>query len=104
MEQTTFKNPGIIELLNQHYYFVSFDGEQEEDVIFRNRRYQYANSGPNSGIHQLAFELGNINGDLAYPALVMLNKELEITFQRHSFMSKEELKAVLLAGLNSNTK
>lgn len=98
MEQTTFQNKQVVELLNERYYFVSFDGEQKESVTFRSHRFQYQPSGRNTGTHELAIALGTINGSLAYPAFVILNPDYEIVFQHNAFLTAKELANILEAG------
>ena len=97
MEQTTFQNPDVINLLNNHFYFIPFDGEQKEDVEFRNRHFRLEDEGKYAGTHQLAFELANLEGEMVYPALVILNPNFEIVFQHHAFLNSEEMSAVLNA-------
>ena len=95
MEQTTFKNERVIQLLNDHFYFVSFDGEQKESVEFNGVKFEYVPSGYSSGTHQLATAIATIDGVLAYPSFVILNQEYEIIFQHNAFLGPGELESVL---------
>jgi len=81
MEQTTLDHQEIIQLLNNNYYFISFDGEQKEEVRFRDYNFKYQPKGRNSGTHELAKSLGTIDGQLAYPSIVILDPKYEIIFQ-----------------------
>lgn len=98
MEQTTFSNENVIELLNDQYYFISFDGEQKEDVIFRNHVFRYQPKGRNTGTHELAVALGTVEGELTYPTLAILNPDYEIVFQHNTFLTAKELIRVLEKG------
>lgn len=98
MEQTTFQNESVIHLLNEKYYFISFDGEQKEKVVFNKHRFDYIPNGRNSGTHQLAAALGTVDGILAYPALVILNPKYEIIFQYNGFLEDQGLTAILTKG------
>ena len=73
MKNTTFKDQKVELLLNDHFYFVSFDGESEEDVEFLGRTFKYKSTGKNTGVHELAEQLGTKNGTLNYPTLTFLN-------------------------------
>lgn len=95
MEQTTFQNEKVIQLLNKKYYFLSFDGEQKESVVFKQHVFKYKPTGRNSGTHELATALGTIDGTLTYPAFVILNPQYEIVFQHNAFLNAKEMKAVL---------
>lgn len=100
MEQTTFQNQQVIELLNNRFYFISFNGEQQEDVVFRNHLFRYQPTGRNTGTHELASALGSMEGVLSYPALVILNPEYELVFQHNAFIEAKSLTAILRSGSN----
>lgn len=95
MEQTTLKNEQVIQLLNEEFYFVSFDGEHRENIAFNGHNFAFRPNGRSSGIHELAAALGNIDGTLTYPTLVILNPENEIVFQFGSFLSARQMRSVL---------
>lgn len=95
MKQTTFQHEKIVKLLNKKSYFISFDGESKQTILFRGHEFTYKPTGPNSGIHSLAEALGSIEGQLSYPTFVILNSTYEIIFQYNSFMSAKQMKAVL---------
>ncbi len=98
MSQTTLQDDRVVELLNRDYYFISFDAEQKESVIFRNHLFRYQARGRTTGTHELATALGTMEDGLAYPAMVLLNKEYEIVFQYNAFMNARTLRKVLKAG------
>ncbi|MEL6124580.1 MAG: thioredoxin family protein [Bacteroidota bacterium] len=95
MEQTTFKNEDVIKLLNEDYYFVSFDGESREPVSFKSHTFEFKPSGRDSGTHELAFALGAMEDGLTYPTLVVLNVQDEISFQQNSFLSASQMTTLL---------
>ena len=95
MEHTTLRNDEVVKLLNEHYYFISFDGEQEEDVSFRGHTFHYQPTGRNTGTHELATALGTMDNALTYPTLVLLDEEYNIIFQHNAFLNSEEMIGVL---------
>jgi len=95
MEQTTFRNREVVEQLNQEFYFISFDAEQREAVNFKGHRFAYQPSGRNSGTHELALALASMEGQLSYPAFVILNPAYEIVFQYNAYLSADEMHLVL---------
>jgi len=95
MKQTTLKDESIIKILNEKYYFVSFDAEQRDDVLYRDHTFKYLPSGRNTGTHELALAIGRVNGEISYPTLVVLNSNYEIKFQFNSFLSSEEMEKIL---------
>ncbi|REG92198.1 thioredoxin family protein [Flavobacterium aquicola] len=95
MENSTFKNPEIIQLLNSNFYFISLDAESKNDIQFNNHTFKFKPKGPNSGIHELATALAEIDTQVVYPTITILQTEYSIVFQRHSFLNAKELLAVL---------
>ena len=101
MKQTTLQNEAVVKLLNENYYFLSFDGEQKEDVVFRNHRFQYQATGRNTGTHELATALGEMDGTLTYPTFVLLNSDYEIVFQHNAFLNSKEMIRILEEGIQN---
>ena len=99
MEQTTFQDADIVSLLNKKYYFISFDGEQKEEVAFRNHQFKYQPTGRDMGTHELATALGNVDGQLVYPTFVLLNPKYEIVFQYNAFLNSQDLEKILEEGV-----
>ncbi len=95
MENSTFKKEGIISLINNDFYFVRFDGEQQEDVTLGGRTYSFKPSGNETGIHELAETLATIDGQVNYPTLVIANEQFEILYQYAGFMRYKELEKLL---------
>lgn len=100
MQQTTLRHAAVIRLLNEQYYFVSFNGEEQETVVFQNQAYHFRPTGRNSGAHELATKLGTQAGTLSYPGFVILDEGLSIRFQHNAFLNAAQLGQVLQANLN----
>jgi uncharacterized protein YyaL (SSP411 family) len=71
MDQETFTNPVIAEILNTSFYPVKFDAEGNESVKFLEQT--YVNDGKYGKAHQLAVAL--LQGQLSYPTVVFLTKQ-----------------------------
>ena len=97
MEATTFANEAVIEQLNSQFHFVSMDAEGKDDITYRGHTFRFRPTGRNTGVHELAEQLGTIDGQLNYPTLVALNTSNEIVFQYGGLMDAKELLAVLEA-------
>jgi len=95
MTKHSLKNKEIANTLNEDFYFISFNAEQKEPIRFRNHEFSFIPNGHKTGVHQLALELGKINGRIAYPTLVILNSEYEIVFQNASFLNSKQLHKIL---------
>ncbi len=95
MKNTTFKYKEVIEELNSDFYFISFNAEEKQKIIFNNRIFDYKSSGNNSGIHELAIGLGTINKQVSFPVVCVLNDKNEIFFQQNTFLNAKEFKNIL---------
>jgi thioredoxin-related protein len=95
MKSTTFKNQEIIEKLNSDFYFVDFNAEEKREITFNNQIFKYKPTGNNVGVHELALQLGTINGQLVYPVLCVLNEEYEIIAQYNSYLKPVDFKLLL---------
>lgn len=92
MERKTFNDSDVVNELNEDFYFVSFNAESTEDVVFKNHLFQYKKRGLKSGEHELATALGERG---AFPAIVILNSKLEIVYQHFSYLKPKQLLAIL---------
>lgn len=95
MENSTLKNHEIITILNDNFYFISFDAESKDDIYFNNHRFQFIPKGQNTGIHELATALATIDSQVVYPTVTILETDFSIVFQKHSFLKAKELLLVL---------
>lgn len=94
MESTVFTSDSIISALNEDFYFISFDAEQKEPVTYKGETYLFEFNGVNTGTHQIATHFASDEGEVSYPAIVVLWKGKTI-FQRNSFMDEEEFLGIL---------
>lgn len=95
MKSTTLKNKEVIQQLNDTFYFVDFNAEEKRTISFNNQQYQFKPTGNNSGINELARQLGTQNNKVNYPVLCVLNEDYEIIFQHTGFLSVKDFKLLL---------
>lgn len=95
MEQNTFQNKEVIQILNTKFYFVKFNAEQKEAITFLGKTFQYKPSGNNTGIHELAEELALKKGKISYPTTILLNKKFEIDVQLDSYVKSKRFATIL---------
>ena len=65
--------------------------KKNERLVFNKATFQFKPTGNNSGIHELAIQLGTINKQLNYPVLCILNSENEIIFQAQQLLKTERV-------------
>ena len=95
MKNTTFQDSVVVNLLNKHFYFISFDAEHKGEISFSGHTFKYIPHGTRSGTHQLAQQLATINNKIAYPTICILNDENEIVFQIASALNTTEFLSIL---------
>lgn len=96
MKKNTFSDKKIIQQLNDRFYFIPFNAEQKETVVFFNKEYKYKPTGKNTGMHELAQILGNKNGKVSYPTTVFLSTDFSIEEQYNTFLSKKDMLKILV--------
>lgn len=74
LDQDTFSNPVIAEILNSKFYPVKFDAEGKEPVTFQGTT--FINDGKAGKAHQLAVTL--LRGQLSYPNIVFFNEKIQL--------------------------
>lgn len=71
MDQETFTNSVVADILNTSFYPVKFDAEGKESIDFFGQT--FINDGKAGKAHQLAVAL--LRGQLSYPTVVFLTKQ-----------------------------
>lgn len=82
-------------VLDTAYYTVFLNAESKYPINFAGRRFVYKPAGVDTGVHELAEQLGSINGQLSFPSLCFLNSRHEIVYQYAGFLDAETLYKVL---------
>ncbi|MBY0244139.1 MAG: thioredoxin family protein [Sphingobacteriaceae bacterium] len=95
MQNSTFKNQKIIQLINSRFYFISLDAEETRSLVFNKQVFKYQPTGKHTGSHQLAQQLASINQKTAYPTLCFLNPANEIIFQYPQYANAKDLEKIL---------
>ena len=99
-QSKTLKNEAIIKLLNEKFYFIDLNAEEKHTISFNNQIFEFKPTGINSTIHDLAIQLGTINGKINYPTLCFLNENNEIIFQHNGFINTKDFKLLLEKTIN----
>jgi thioredoxin-related protein len=97
MEHGTFQNQEIKELLEKKFYFVELNAEEKQDISVQGHTFRYRPTGTGAGLHELAQELGMIDGKISYPTLCFLNPDYEIIYQNPGFLTAKQLIKMLRA-------
>lgn len=97
MKHTTFQNEELKAFLEKKFYFIALDAETKEEITVNGNIFRYRSTGTNVGKHELAQELGRINGEISYPTLCFLNPAYEIIYQVTGFLTAQQLIKIVKA-------
>ncbi|GAB4496243.1 MAG: hypothetical protein OHK0019_27560 [Saprospiraceae bacterium] len=92
MDSTTFMNPAVVQYLNDHYYPVKFNAEQQKEIVYKDKTYQFKKNGAR-GYHELAAEW--LNNRLSYPTVVFLDENQGVIQPLQGYQDATKMEAVL---------
>ena len=74
MDASTFSDPRVMKVLEENFYNVKFNAEQQESIQFGDYTFNFVPNG-RRGYNQLAAAL--LDNRLSYPSVVFLNEKFE---------------------------
>lgn len=92
MDSTTFMSPAVIEYLNEHYYPVKFNAEEQKEITYKDKTYQFKKNGAR-GCHELAAEW--LNNRLTYPTVVFLDENQGVIQPLPGYQDAGKMEAIL---------
>lgn len=99
MNNTTFKDPKVVEYINNNYYAIKFNAEGPKEVTFRGTTYKNeaydANKSGRNGTHDLTRAIAPVNGRIAYPTIVYMDENFGILSPVQGFYKPEQIMPVL---------
>lgn len=91
LDQDTFSNPVIAEILNNKFYPVKFDAEGKDTVRFQGMT--FINDGKAGKAHQLAVAM--LKGIMNYPNIVFFNEKIQLLTNVPGYKDAKEMEVVL---------
>jgi thioredoxin-related protein len=92
MDSTTFINPVVAQYLNDHYYPVKFNAEQQAAITYKDKVYEFKKSGAR-GYHELAALW--LNNRLSYPTTVFLDENQGVIQPLPGYQDADKMEAIL---------
>ena len=89
MDKTTFNHPKVAKYLNDNFYPVKLDAEQNANIIFKDQVYKMGARGT----HDLAVSL--LAGQMSYPTTVYLDEKLNVISPIPGYMEAKQFNALL---------
>lgn len=85
MDLETYSNKTIIKAINDNFYAIKLNGEEKEDIIFKEYTFKYKENG-RRGYHELPAAL--LEGKLSYPTTIFMNSSEEIIQNIPGYLDK----------------
>ncbi len=92
MDSTTFVDPKVAKYLNEHYYPVKFNAEQDNDIVFKDKTYKFKKNGAR-GYHELAIFW--LNNRLSFPTTVFLDENLQVIQPVPGYQDASKMDAII---------
>ena len=93
MDEVTFRDAHVVQFINENFYPVKLDAENEESIEFKDKVYRFAKTGQR-GYHELAVEM--LGGRMSFPTVVFLDEELEIIQPLNGYKSPEDFEKIIM--------
>ncbi len=93
MDASTFVDPVIVELMNEHFYAVKLDAEQKDTIMFQGNAFVNPDPDGRRSSHQMAQAL--LKGKMSYPSFVFLNTKSEWLTVVTGFRKAPDMEQVL---------
>lgn len=84
------KDTSINKILNNDFYFIDFNAESKEQIIFNGKNYK----GGKGSTHEFVKSFFPKNRQIAYPAWVILDKNNNLIFSHEGLIKSEKLKEI----------
>ncbi|AUC86321.1 thioredoxin [Polaribacter sp. ALD11] len=92
MDMETYSNRTIINVINDNFYAVKLDGEEKEDIVYKDHTFKFQKNG-RKGFHQLPATL--LNGKLSYPTTIFLTETEELIQSIPGYLDKKMFEKIL---------
>ncbi|MEQ6123082.1 DUF255 domain-containing protein [Pseudotenacibaculum sp. MALMAid0570] len=92
MDKTTYQNDTIVKYINKNFHPVKLNGEQKEDIVFKDYTFKFKNQG-RRGYNEFAAAL--LNGKLSYPTTVIMNEKLQLLDRVPGYLDAKTMEKVI---------
>ena len=101
MDVTTYSNQTIIQAINDNFYAIKLNGEEKEDITFKDYTFKFKENG-RRGYHELAAAL--MNGKLSFPTTIFLTDNAEVLQSIPGYLDKIKLEKIIAYFSSENYK
>jgi thioredoxin-related protein len=96
----TFMDDQLAAYVNANFHPVKFDAEGNEKVSFNGKEYANPGYNPQAGggrnsTHELTMAIAPVNGRVAYPTVVYLDKDGKVISPVQGYLTPEQMEPIL---------
>ncbi len=96
----TFMDDQLAAYVNQHFHAVKFDAEGGQKATFNGKEYTNPDynpqmAGTRNGTHQLTMAIAPVNGRVAYPTIVYIDKDGQVITPVQGYLTPEQMEPIL---------
>lgn len=100
LDKNTFQDPQTAAYINANFHAVKFDAEGPEKVVYNgkpyaNPSYKPAMKGGRNGTHELTMAIAPVNGRVAYPTVVYMDKDGQVLAPVQGYMTPDQIEPIL---------
>ncbi|MBZ0207085.1 MAG: thioredoxin family protein [Flavobacteriales bacterium] len=100
LDKNTFQEARTAAYINEHFHPVKFNAEGGETVIYNGKSYSNPSFDPaktagRNGTHDLTMAIAPMNGRIAYPTIVYMDKDGNVLAPVQGYMSPEQIEPIL---------
>lgn len=90
MDKSTYQNEGIIQQINEDFYFVKLNAETRDSIFFDNKIFTFQNQYKAN-----EFAVALLNGQMSYPSTVFLDENLGLLTVVPGYLTPKDLSPIL---------
>lgn len=94
MDANTFGNQMVAKYLNDNYYCVKLDAEQQKAITLGGQTFKNPGTGSRS-THELAAKIGSVNGRMSYPTIAFLDEKFQLIQAIPGYRGPSEMMPIL---------
>jgi thioredoxin-related protein len=96
----TFMDDQLAAYVNQHFHAVKFDAEGNTKTVFNGKEYTNPGFNPQAGggrngTHELTMAIAPVNGRVAYPTVVYIDKDGQVITPVQGYLTPEQMEPIL---------
>ena len=96
LDKKTFQNPDVANYVNKHFYAVKFNGEGNESVTYKDKKFANPNFDPaRANSRNSAHELARYLQVNAYPTIVFIDEKAEVIAPIKGYQTAPQLELYL---------